>query len=226
MSLKNTIIRILFWFVIASVIFHVNCDSDSDSEESSSSSESDNEENDDRGDIPFGEHYFNYKEEQYKSGKKKGQMHYTVSLIIPPFVFKKRKDEKNYSVFTCNECQILNKYTKAKATKIEGAGGGAPKYKLIDWPVDGEHECSPSSTNHLVREFLNSLYDTVSKNPTAAVPKIYEDCRTKIFEGLSYEEKETLIQELPCQLNILSGLYKHRQLFIPKLPETYVSIHS
>ena len=78
-------------------------------EDSDDTFEPDDETDDfqDHDDLP--EHEFVTEEKIVKSGKNKGQRKYTTTLIIPPFVFKRKVDKKVGSacLFTCNGCEKL-----------------------------------------------------------------------------------------------------------------------
>ena len=142
--------------------------------------------------------------------------------MIPPYIFKRKKERKNgYTYFSCNSCaQIEGKGSYATAQKSENADG-SPSFELRSWC--NQHECSPSSTNHLVKEFLDHMYNEVKKDPTRAIPTIYEEIRGKISKNLDKDQKITFLQEIPSQRNICSSLYKYRREFIPAAPNEYVS---
>ena len=200
---------LIFFAIIFTAINFANCDSEN---------EEDSE--DFENDCP--DHYFWVKNEQFKSGKRKGESRWLVSLVIPPYIFKRKKERKNgYTYFSCNSCaQIGGKGSYATAQKSENADG-SPSFELRSWC--NQHECSPSSTNHLVKEFLDHMYNEVKKDPTRAIPTIYEEIRGKISKNLDKDQKITFLQEIPSQRNICSSLYKYRREFIPAAPNEYVS---
>ena len=97
---------LLSWTIVTA-----NDDSDDDNDsDTNSQSDSDDEEHV----IP--EYEFVYKTEKYKSGAKQGQVHHKCSLIIPPYVFKKRKVKNDRVTFSCNSCQKegVNNYAYAR----------------------------------------------------------------------------------------------------------------
>ena len=82
----------------------VNCSNSSDEDENEVSDTEDIIEN---NDLP--EHEFVTEEKTVKSGKNKGQKKYTTTLMIPPYIFKRKVDKKVGSacLFTCNGCEKL-----------------------------------------------------------------------------------------------------------------------
>ena len=51
----------------------------------------------------------------------------------------------------------------------------------------------------LIREFLDNLYQEVKKDPTKAIPTIYEEIRRKISKDLDQDQKISFLQEIPSQ---------------------------
>ena len=130
-------------------------------------------------------------------------------------VFKKRKEYKHGAQFSCNECQKLGHNAYAQATKSGNfTSDGIEKYILKALPH--HHECSPSSINGLIKKFSDCLYSAVKNDPTKPIPRIYEECREQISDGLCDDEKLLLFREIPNFRNIQSGLYKHRIIIICK----------
>ena len=213
------ILRLLL-FAILILSRTIYCDENDENSESDTSSNSESEEEEEHI-IP--EYEFLYRTEKYKSGAKKGQTHHRVSLVLPPYVFKKRKEKNGRATFSCNSCQKEGHNTYAHAIQSgEVTESGCKMYTLDRWP--NSHECSPESTDHLIKKFLDSLYDVVGKNPTKPIPTIYEECRRKISEGLSDDEKDLLSLFIPKFTNVMSGLYKHRRQFVPQAPSSFVSL--
>ena len=109
-----------------------------------------------------------------------------------------------------------------------------PQYKLHQFShkshkaLPNHHECSPSSINGLIKKFSDCLYSAVKNDPTKPIPRIYEECREQISDGLCDDEKLVLFREIPNFRNIQSGLYKHRLQFIPQEPHSFseFDIHS
>ena len=134
---------------IFTAINFVNCDSEN--EEDSEDFESD---------CP--DHYFWVKNEHIKSGKRKGESKWLVSLVIPPDIFKRMKDRKMathiLAVIPVLKLVIICSY--ATAQKSEN-GDSSPSFELRSWC--NQHECSPSSTNHLGKKFLDHMYNVVKK---------------------------------------------------------------
>ena len=193
---------LLFWALLAS-IYIVLCTSD------------DNEPPD---------HEFTSKKSIIKSGANKGQEKEIVNLVIHPYVFKRKRDapggKEGNAIFTCIECEAIGAKTSATAYKSDGG------YKLVKWPQDDAHECSPSSTDHLIKQFRNACYEGVSKNPTEPIKNIYERTRTEFVEKLTTEEIKVFLQDIPRYLNIQAALHRHRREFIPRAPQDMVNIQS
>ena len=206
--MSKLIVRLIFFGIIFSAINSANCDSDTENED------------DFENDSP--DHYFWVKNEKFESGKRKGESRWLVTLVIPPYIFKRKKERKNgYTHFSCNSCTSFGgKGNYATAQKFENTDGSI-HYELKSWSE--HHECSPSSTNHLVKQFLDDLYKEVKTDPTKAIPTIYEEIRRKISKNLDKDQKISFLQEIPSQRNICSGLYKYRRDFIPAAPNEYVS---
>ena len=92
---------------------------------------------------------------------------------------------------------------------------GIEELALESLPI---HECTPESTNHLIKQFSQMLYEGIGKDPTRPIPQLYEECREKLFDDLTVDQKKLLAADIPNFRSIQSGLYKHRQNFIPRAP--------
>ena len=82
-------------------------------------------------DVP--DHQFKVESVKYKTGKCIGKTRYTVTLEIPPYLFKRRYDGKTIgknAIFTCNGCQILEECSIAKAIRRH-EDDEEPKYQLM-----------------------------------------------------------------------------------------------
>ena len=101
---------------------------------------------------------------------------------------------------------------------------GLPIYELTQWPE--HHECCPPPEHYLAKEFAKDLYNQVKADPLKSIPTIYEESLLKMTEKLKFEQKEALLSEIPTFQNMKSQLYNHRQKFIPKVPQEFVSIIS
>ena len=177
------------------------------------------------------EHKFRIVEKVYKTGKKKGKSHTTVSLLINPFEFKKRTDRSKEPggvvYFSCNGCTKLKFYNKAVAVKVDD------KYELVSWPAS--HKCCPTAVQHLIVEFRRSLYDAITADYSGSnsgrpaqlsLPKLYEDKRNEFARKIKNVENKDLFYNLvPKFRNLQKGLYEHRSQFLPTTPLTQVSVH-
>ncbi len=117
-----------------------------------------------------------------------------MTLVIPPYVFHKKKVYKNGRVsFICGGCQRLDDLRYAWAEKSQQ--DGKETFKLKSWPE--EHSCCPTSNAHLVREFRAALYAEVHANPTKPVPSIYDQVLDMFTKVMSAEDKLAFINEAP-----------------------------
>ena len=175
------------------------------------------------------EHRFRVVQKEYKSGKKLGKKHETVSLLITPFEFKRRTDRSKCTgglvYFSCNGCQNKHGfYNKAVARKI------GDEYELVSWPL--EHKCCPSAIQHLIVDFRRSLYESITKaykdstRPTEqSLPKLYEDLRHEFANSIKEQDNKDLFYNLvPKFRNLQKGLYAHRSQYLPTTPRSHVSV--
>ena len=66
-------------------------------------------------DLP--QHEFKFKERISKKGAKAGQKRETVSLVIPPWVFSRKRDateENDIAYFRCNSCRPKDTIAQAE----------------------------------------------------------------------------------------------------------------
>ena len=193
-----------------STTYHTSGSSSNDS--SSASNDSDNTQTP----SVAPEHKFRVVEKKYKTGAKKGVSHTTVSLIIPPYEFKRRCERDDYTYFSCNTCTSKHKfYNKATAKLV-----GKDTYELTSWPVT--HACCPPAVQHKLVEFRRSLYDDIKRDPHQPLPKLYDAFREKIAKSIESEDDQDLFDALCPEFRSLSkGLYDHRAEFLPKNPKTF-----
>ena len=116
--------KFYYWFIFFAILFtgirSANCN------------ESEEESEDFDNDCP--DHYFWVKNEKFKSGKRKGESRWLVTLVIPPYIFKRKKERKNGCThFSCNSCtQSGGKGSYATAQKFENTDG-SPSFELKSW---------------------------------------------------------------------------------------------
>ena len=209
--------KLSFWILFFVFAISANCTSDEDDEVSDNEDVIENEE------LP--EHEFVTEEKTVKSGKNKGQKKYTTSLMIPPFIFKRKVDKKVGSacLFTCNGCEKLGHRISASCVKVSEDSNGKCEYELTRVP--NSHRCVPSSTSHLKKKFTKALYNEVANDPLKPVGKIYEELRSRFTSELDNEDEKMLfLNDIPTFKTINPDLYRHRQLFIPKAPKSFVSL--
>ena len=145
----------------------------------------------------------------------------TTSLIIPPYVFKRKNQYKDSAVFTCNSCDKQGVSTIARAKQTGEKENGFPEYELVSWPRS--HKCAPSSNFHRVREFSDRCYAEVDQNPTKPIFEIYEEVSQSMSENMNEDEKKLFFFDIPDKYAIKAGLYRRRRHHIPRAPISFVS---
>ena len=163
------------------LVISANCISDEEDEVS------DNEDIIESEELP--EHEFVTEEKTVKSGKNKGQKKFTTTLMIPPYVYKRRVDKKvgNVCLFTCNGCEKLGHRISASCVKVSEDSNGKCEYELTRIP--NSHRCVPSLTSHLKKKFTKALYNEVANDPLKPVGKIYEELRSRFTSELDNEDE-------------------------------------
>ena len=144
-------------------------------------------------------------------------------LIIEPHVFSQRRKAKrigDIATFSCNACKKQKKYVTAKAKKI---GENENDYILVDWPSLDDHDHVTSPVYHLKTKFLDSLYEKIKQNPSADIPKLYEETRAEFCRDLSDEESAAFFAIIPSLRNVQGNAYRYVRDFIPKQPKDFVS---
>ena len=167
-------------------------------------------------------HEFILHEKNFK--KDKSTQNESCKLIIEPHVFKQRRRAKkigDIATFSCNECQKHNKYLTAKAKKI---GEKENEFKLVAWPSLDDHVHITHSTAHLKTKFMESMYEKIKNNPSADMPKLYEETRTEYCKNLSDEDKAAFFSNLPSMRNIQGNAYRYVRNFIPHEPKDFVTL--
>ena len=206
--------KISIWILF---LLFVSCQSgDSDTNEASDDSDVSNS-------LP--DHEFVVEEKTVKTGVNKGQKKFTVTLLVPPYEFKRKVDKKvgSTAVFTCKSCEALgSRGISAGAVKISETDDGKPEYELVRVPDN--HKCIRTSTSHLKNKFIKALYKAVGKNPLKPVGKIYEEVREEFACDMCEDDKITFFMDIPSYKSVNANLYRHRQNFIPKAPLNFVSL--
>ena len=149
-------------------------------------------------------------------------MRKTVTLFIPPYLFRRKKKALNIgkkATFECVSCAKNDVKTYAYAIKHENENG--EYHELVQWPND--HDCAPSATSYLARIFVERCYNAVEFDPTKSIFQIYKDVRADLGKDLTEDEKISFLCEIPRLHSIKVQLYKHRRNFIPKAPQNFVS---
>ena len=169
------------------------------------------------------QYWFNYKTQRFTKSSD-GPTKIFVTLTNGTYNFRRKEDAKNLMGivrFTCKSCEKIHKTVIAKAVKI---GEGADlAYELIEVPDPEAHSCVSMPTSDRSDNFMDACYDEVKKDPTKAIPTIYNEVRNALGRDLTETERRRFFQEIPSQRNCQSNLYKYRRNFVPPEPETYVS---
>ena len=95
-------------------------------------------------------------------------MRQTVTLSIPPYLFRRKKKALNIgkkATFECVSCAKNDVKTYAYAIKHENENG--EYHELVQWPND--HDCAPSATSYLARIFVERCYNAVEFDPTKSI---------------------------------------------------------
>jgi hypothetical protein len=144
-----------------------------------------------------------------------------VTLEVPPYLFKKKKDSNKDGgkvLFSCNGkgCQAY-----AHATKHIKEDGEV-SFSLLDIPKN--HNCTPSPVQHLIKRFKKRLCEAIAKEPTRSMHDIYTVLRAEFTSTMSEDMKIAFIQEIPNFESCNSNLYKLRKMFIPNAPKTQLDL--
>jgi hypothetical protein len=186
-------LRVFLWFFVLAALCHDFAgaeDSESDNSELNESNvdESGDDEDDCDGDdleIERGldiDHFFTYKVHKTQTGKNKGAERLIVSLVVPPYTFKRRKNPKyGNAEFSCNSCQAVHYSCTARARKVpNGHKNGHDLYILET--CSQSHMCSPSPTQWQVGQFRQSIFDRIAADPTECMPDLYEQVRAEFLK--------------------------------------------
>ena len=158
------------------------------------------------------EHEFKITEVVAKTGQHVGQSKYSVVLVIPPYVFKRRSTGKVGCItsFTCNGCAKLSYGATAKAVReMDDLGTGRPHYVLKKWPK--YHVCLPSAIDHKLMEFRHGLYEKVRRNPTGAIPRIYSTFVEEFASQFDEDEKALFMKQKPAYQQMSANMYRTRR---------------
>ena len=152
----------------------------------------------------------------YASGKKKGEYHTVISLIIGAYEFSKGTSRDGVTYFNCNGCKYLKDYVCAKAHEDENG-----EWILDSWP--DSHSCFPAPNKTLKKKFSQALYKAIRKDPEACIPKLYDDMEKKFTKNMNEEEEMDFFRVRSEFRSIQSGLYEYKHSFIPDNPQSMVS---
>ncbi len=157
------------------------------------------------------EHMFDIRPNVTKKGRKEGALRNFVSLIIPPYVFKKKSGVKSTGKvsFICNGCHKLGHYTYASAIKSLDKDDNET-YTLKTWP--DEHVCSPTKTDHLVQQFRKALYDSARMKSNRSIPECYNEVKKDFLEDIESEaDKSAFLNDAPTFESMKVNLYRARR---------------
>jgi hypothetical protein len=118
------------------------------------------------------DHKFITNNNPFKSGPRKGEPRITYSLEVAPYTFTRKSEKGGVAWFACNGCKAASKKWNLAKTKKNIGNNEEVTYELLRVP--DEHDCMPSSVNHLVKQFRKRLYACIKQNPTMSINRIYK----------------------------------------------------
>ena len=149
---------------------------------------------------------------------------YVASLIVPPYVFRRKIGKKIglVSSFCCTTCEKKNVTNNAKAVLISIDEDGRPTYDLQFVPET--HACSPPSMNIKSRQFYPICHRIMTDNKTMSIGKVYKLAKKEILSGLTPLQTKQVIRGIPTMEQCNGNLYKFRGSFYPPALKTAVSL--
>ena len=87
-----------------------------------------------------------------------------------------------------------------------------------DLPDCGEHICTPSGIEYLVKEFKTTLTERIRCDPLQPYPTLYETVRTEYSRKLKYDQRHIFLAEIPTYDSIQRSLYEIRRQYVPRAP--------
>ena len=174
---------------------------------------------DENDELP--KHSFQHSDMVIKTGKSKGNVRKCVTLLIPPYIFKRKRNcvGPGKVFFACTSCESLKRYLHAQALK-EIHEDGSETYTLLSAPHSSKHVCAISTTAILTKQFRRELYQEIALNPIKPLPTIYEEVRNDMCKDLSHDERVAFLQDIPTYSDVQANLYVYRKEFIPGQPKT------
>ena len=115
-----------------------------------------------------------------KTGKNAGKSRVFVTLLMAPYTFRRKRNPKSdgTAVFCCTGCESQGTLTTAHAHKVvKSENEMEDEYTLTSTPNHNEHVCAPSGTEMLKKLCVQQMKEEVAKDPTRAVPVIYNTVR-------------------------------------------------
>ena len=90
-------------------------------------------------------HEFVKSTKEIKSGKNKSELCHLLSLVEHPYIYRRKKLAKNWTIFICNECEKINENIFAFATVefIDKEDHSQDIYTLEKLPISENHVCAP-----------------------------------------------------------------------------------
>ena len=158
------------------------------------------------------------------SGPNAGKEKWVSSLIIPPYTFKRKLDNKVGATvtFSCNGCESCGVWTYAKAIKTGIDESGKPSYELKSTPT--EHACAPSEVLDIATQFIQKVKEKIKVDCTRSVALAYEETKAEMTKGMSYVQRNAFHAETGSFTDSHSNLYRFRNQLIPN--DTTGDIHA
>ena len=170
---------------------------------------------DDDLDLDFDEDEYDYYEELplpeheflQQIVLRKGIPTTTVSLRIGNRMFRNRRTfhETGKTNFTCNGCEKYRKSVHATGRLVDG------KYKLLRFPPDEKHICSPDNPAVNIRLAKTMMKEKIINEPTRSLPDIYKEVLDSYSESLEPQMRESFLESFPKFKNFSPSLYKIRR---------------
>merc|ERR1712156_975262 len=134
-------------------------------------------------------------------------------LLIPPYTFYRKNQNHNWDSFVCAGCSnnknVQNKKSVKANVQRSVSENGDESYKLISWPDENEHYCSPSFSEHLIKKATREMYSEVTKNPEVSLPDLFENIRDTYADKLDAQTKVEFLSQFPNFTEMRYGLNNH-----------------
>lgn len=158
------------------------------------------------------------------SGNNAGKEKWVSSLVIPPYTFKRKVDNKvgGTVTFSCNGCESCDVWTYAKAIKTGIDENGKPSYELKSTPT--VHACAPSEVLDIATQFTAKVKEKIKENCLRSVALAYEETKAEMTKGMNKVQRNAFHAETGSFAGSHGNLYRFRNQLIPN--DTTGDIHA